>query len=204
MDAAAAKVALEKLQWDYQLCQSETEGIENATKAKGDLRKLAKMAEELAAALRELGQGALEVMNRRTVRQDLIPDAEPFNLPDGDPHEPGTLMGASEEVNDAYQQEATRGGRWVIRLHALAELARVKAERIGKETHKAGRISFGVRLRGESPEDRLTLACMEFAKAHGCEGQAVVLKLVRAVLEAEHGRGSMTANKGRASVRKLA
>jgi hypothetical protein len=204
-DAAAVVDALEKIQWGYLNRVIETEDIENAAQAKKDLLNLAKKASELEAAMFALGRGAWEVMCRRTVRRDLIADADPGELPDPDPH-PLARMSQDPETGEWEVDN----GRWVTRLHALAELARVKADRIEEQAGRGGRTSFGARLHG-SPEEWLARACKEFAEAHGCESQAVALKMVQAVMEAEHGREAMkkmdgkpSKDKGRKAVRKVA
>jgi hypothetical protein len=198
MGADALNDALEKIQWGYLNRVIETEGIENAAQAKKDLLNLAKKASELEAAMFALGRGAGEVMCRRTVRRDLIADADPDGLPDPDPH-PLARMLQDPETGEW----GADNGRWVTRLHALAELARAKADRIEEQAGRGGRTSFGARLHG-SPGEWLARACKEFAEAHGCESQAVVLKMVRAILEAENGKGAMTRHKGRRAVRKVA
>ena len=205
--------ALGKIQGGYRDRIIEIEGIEKAAQAKKDLLNLAKKASELEAAMFALGQGAWEVMQRRTVRQDLIPEADPFGLPDRYPRGPQpTAYRTEKEAVEffGYDDNDFRGGRWVIRLHALAELARVKADRIEKQAGKGGRKSFGARLHG-SPEEWLARTCQEFAEVQGCQSQSVVLRMVRAILEAEHGKGAMTRldgmpaeYKGRKAVRKLA
>lgn len=136
----------------------------------------------------------------------MVEDAEPFNLPGAIPYEPNLF----EDDEGRYDYEWNLGGPWIVRLRALAELASKKADHIEKITGKGGRKSFGSRLHG-SPEDWLAAACKEFAEAHGCQSQAVALKMVQAILEAEHGKESMTRlngkpaiHKGRKAVRKVA
>ena len=186
MGADALNDALQKIQWKYQCLMRDTDGIGDASRAKTNLRRLAKKAGELEALMLALGQGATEVMQRRTVRLDLIADADPDGLPDPDTHPSARLF----RNPDTDEWEADLG-RWVTRLRALAELARVKADRIQKQTAKGGKRSFAARLRGESVEEGLARACKDFAQARGCQSQAVVLKMVRAVLEAEHGKKAM-------------
>lgn len=194
MGADALNDAIRKIHWAFGYRIMETEGIENAAQAKTNLRKLAKKADELEALLLSLGQGATEVMQRRTVRRDLIEDADPDGLPDPDPH-PSARMFKHPET-DEWEVD---NGRWATRLHALAGLARAKADRIETETRKGGKRSFAARLRGESEEEWLARACKDFAQARGCQSQAVVLKMVRAILEAEHGKKAMLDLNGKRS-----
>lgn len=194
MGADELNEALRNIQWRFNGDLFETEGIENATQAKASLQKLAKKTNELAALMLTLGQGATQVMQRRTVRGDLILDADPDGLPDPDWH-PGARMFHNPDT-DEWEEDT---GRWVTRLRALADLAQVKAIRIEQETRKGGKRSFAARLRGESEEESLARACKDFAQAHGCQSQAVVLKMVRAVLEAEKGKKAMLDLAGRPS-----
>jgi hypothetical protein len=131
VDAAAVVDALEKIQWGYLDRIIEIEGIEKAAQAKKDLLNLAKKASELEAAMFALGQGAWEVMCRQTVRQDLIPEADPFGLPDRYPRGPQPRAYSTEkEVVEflGHDDDDWRGGRWVIRLHALGSVFKVGAK----------------------------------------------------------------------------
>lgn len=204
-DEVAAE--LERIGWEYSLWCTDSEGTERGAEAKVKLIELAAAAEALESAMLALGPGAFEVMTRPTVRQDLYEEAEPWGLPDKGPDgRPTHLVGASEEENRAMQEEWFRGGRWVIRLHALAELARVKADRIQRQIAKGGRRSFAARLSGGSPDDRLAMKCQAFAKQHGCEDLKVVNRMVVAIREAEQGqdKGKAPKDKRRKAVRKLA
>jgi hypothetical protein len=203
MDVPAVIKTLEGIQLEFGRWVSETECVEKASQAKSDLRKLARKADELKAAMQALGQGAWEVMQRPTVREDLWVGADPEGLPWRDPmHFPMEIMGLPREERARIEEEWSNGGRWVIRLDALAELARTKADRIEKITGKGGNKNFGARLHG-SPQDWLAKTCTEFVEARGCHSQTVALKMVRAVLEAEHGR-NLKKSSGRKAVRKMA
>lgn len=193
--------ALADLLRHFHISQFDSAGTEHAAKAKADARQVAKKAEELTEALRALGPGAVEVMNRLTGRQDLTLDAEPFALPGSAWDDPRLPPPDSDEEVDDYEENLRRGGRWVIRLQALAELARVSADWIEEETRKGGRASFATRLNGESSEDTLARACKEFVASHGCQSQAVVLSVMRAILEAAHGEIAPQA--GRRAVSKM-
>jgi hypothetical protein len=193
--------AFNKIYEDYQWNTLITENVEQAKQAKIKLRNLASKADELAEAMLALGQGAIEVICRPTTCQKLIEVAEPSNLPDPRPW--GNRYGAWFGPPD--------NGPWITRLRALSELARAKANRIEEKTKKGGRISFGARIHG-SPEDLLARDCKNFAVAHGCQIQAVVLQMVQVIMEAEHGKKWMerkkdtkrSPDKGRKAVRKLA
>ena len=178
---------LEAYQWDLMV----TERVEPAKQAKRDLRNLAIKADALADAMMNLGEGAMEVICRPTLRMDLIEAAEPSNLPDprpwGNPH--GKLFGPPDK------------GPWIARLRALSELARVKADRIEERTKKGGRVSFGDRLHG-SPDDLLARACKAFTDANDCHSQALVIKMVQTIQRAA-GRGGITPHSGRKAVRKM-
>ena len=186
---------MENLEYQFMAYQTEADSVEPAAKAKRDLIALAKKADELAALMLSLGAGAVGVMQRRTVRLDLYPYAEPELLPETNP------MYSPQSDEEFHDWQA--GGRWVIRLNALAELARVKAERIARQTSKGGRVSFSARLGQEPPEEWLARACAEYAAAHGCHTQAVPLRMVRAIQEAYLGE-KIGAHAGRKAVRKMA
>lgn len=174
-------------------------GTESAPKAKEDLRELAARADELAACIKRLGDGAFEVMTRPTLRPDLIEDADPMGMRIGPD---GASLFFGRQFSDS---------RWEKRLHALAELARAKADRIEEKVANRGRKSFGARLYG-TPEDDLANDCRRFAEAHGCTKQATALRMVQAVLKAEAGKGGEklgmdgvpVKNPGRKAVRKTA
>ncbi|WLT31130.1 hypothetical protein [Geothrix sp. PMB-07] len=136
----------------------------------------------------------------------LLEDAEAFNLPWVIPYDPDR----ANDDDGMHDYEWSLGGPWIVRLEALAELAAANADHLGNATGKGGRESFGSRLHG-SPEDQLAQACNEFANTHGCESQTVVLKMVQAVMVAEHGKemmkmmdGRPSKDKGRKAVRKVA
>ena len=136
----------------------------------------------------------------------LLEDAEAFHFPWVIPYDPD----ASDHDDGLHDYEWSLGGPWIVRLRALAELAATNAKHLEQVTGKGGRKSLGSRLDG-SPEDWLAQACKEFAGAHGCKSQAVVLKMVQAVMEAERGKEAMkkmngrrSKDKGRKAVRKLA
>lgn len=201
VDTDQVAEALEFFWTEFSAHRVETIGIEKAAKAKKDLLDLAEKAEQLEAVIQNLGQGAVEVMNHQTASIQLVKEAEPGYLPDKDPWGPNLEPG-----DDTY----SRGGRWAIRLRALAKLARERATWIQERTAKGGRKTLAPHLH-ETPKELLAQTCQSFAAAHGCKQQAVVLLMVRAVLEAEYGKGAMTrldgkpaAHMGRKAVRKAA
>lgn len=179
---------LEDYQWNLLI----TESVETAKKAKKDLRNLATRAEALADAMMSLGEGAMEVLCRPTLRMDLIEAAELSNLPDSRPwgNHHGELFGPPDK------------GPWIARLRGLSELARAKADRIEEKTRKGGRLSFGARIHG-SPDERLARACKAFTEANGCHSQALAIKIVRTI-QCAAGRGGLTPHSGRKAVRKVA
>ena len=195
VDASAVVDDMEYMECSFTLYKWDSESVEAAAQAKRDLLTLSKKADELANLVKALGLGAVAVMKRRTVRPDLYQDAEPELLPE---NHPGYTPQSDEEA-----EEWMAGGRWVIRLRALAELAKVKAERIARQTAKGGRISFSTRLGQEPPEEWLARACKEYVEARGCHSQAVILKMVQAIQAVFQGEKGKKPSAGRAFVRKV-
>ncbi|HJW73269.1 MAG TPA: hypothetical protein VJ486_10610 [Geothrix sp.] len=189
----------ENYQWQILI----TEGVENAKQAKLKLRRLATASDELASSMLSLGQGAIEVLCRQTLRPDLFDAAEPAGLPDPRPW--GNRHGS---VFLGPQVEAP----WITRLKALSDLARAKADRIEALTKKGGRgKTLGTRIHG-SPEEQLAKDCGSFAEDHGCRTQAVILRMTQVIMEAARGKKWMerkkdtkpSPDKGRKAVRKMA
>ena len=201
MDVTAIQIALEEIWEGYQGCLAETDDFEDAPTAKLNLENLARKANELAELMLNLDQGATEVMNYTNVPQKLFQDAKPFNLPGSDRW--GLVFeGLTKQDFLRRQLEHSAGDLWVIRLHALAKLAEMKANWIGALIAKGGKIDLATRLHG-SPVDSLAKTCFEFAKAHGCRTQAVVLKMVQIILETSQV-GKIDKSAGRKAVRKVA
>lgn len=141
-----------------------------------------------------------------TPNAGLLEEAEVFNFPWVIPYDSDRY----ESDEGLHDYEWSLGGPWIIRLRALSELAITNAEQLSQITSKGGRKSLGSRIHG-SPEDWLAKSCKIFAEANGCKSQAVVLKMVQAVMEAEHGKETMkkmdgkpSRHKGRKAVRKVA
>lgn len=196
VNAADVVKAMENLEFSFSMERIDSESVEPAPKARKGLLNLAKKADDLAEAIKGLGCGAVAVMQRHTVRTDLYRDARPDLLPENNPR----YSPQSDEEAEVWMA----GGGWVIRLRALAELARVKAARIACQGAKGGRISFAARLGQDAPEEWLARACNGYLRANGCDSQAVSLKMVRAILEADNGKKLTSPHTGRKAVRKVA
>jgi hypothetical protein len=236
MDADSLRRGLDDIRFGFHVYLIQSRGIENASISREALRELAKKARELATFMKDsLGPGAVEVMRRRTTRKDLLPFAEPLDLPEKDRENPPTLscipveeghryssptenrstprrfVVATEDENDRFQKEWRRGGRWVMRLEALAELAQMKADHMKEQASRIGRKSGATLLYGP-PGDWLAEACREYAETHGCQKQAVAQKMYIAIMDAECGKDSVrrrkdgkpSKDKGRKAVKKMA
>lgn len=178
---------------EYLYRQLEVDEKENAGKVRIQLRTLAKQADELISTMLLLGQGAVRMMNLPTNQVELARDADPSGLPARNstggnwPRKYSSLKEA-QEFNWWDTSDEWRGGRWVIRLHALSDLAKEKADQIKMLSGKGGRKSFVRHLGEQTARDWLAQACAEFVEANGCKTQTVAAALMRAVIEVVHGR----------------
>jgi hypothetical protein len=185
------EAALVEIWYDYSYYWTEVERLEKASKARRDLLELAGKAEVLKSAMLALGQGAIEAMNLQTERVDLHHEGDPAGLPCRNPicGPWPTEHKTAEEAYACYGSgcDEERGGRWVVRLHALAELARLKADKIHALAGKGGRRSSPVFRNRGSVNDWLAEACHVFAKSHGCRTQTVAVEMMRTILVMKHG-----------------
>ncbi len=167
-------------------------------RAKKDLTTLAEASDALLNAAQSIGEGAQELMARA-----MTPYKEHRQFQDN------IRMALGGEGIDPLGQDPI-GDQWMEGLWGLRDEANAALSLLAELTSRGGRKSLGDRLEG-SPEERLAWACKEFAEANGCASQAVALKMVRAIMEAEKGKDAMTrlngkpaASKGRKAVRKVA
>jgi hypothetical protein len=108
--------------------------------------------------------------------------------------------------------DEVRGGRWVVRLKALAELAKQKESQIKTIAGRGGRKSFSAHQGVESATDWLAHACHGFVNAYGARTQTAALAMMRVILEIEHGKSAIehrtdakpSRDVGRKAVRKAA
>ena len=178
--------------WQYSLrcvlikCYGNTEVV------KKDLKGLVDGAEGLVRATETLGDGAKEILARTET---------PFKS-----WRKWRMQITGEELNS----RDPHGKDWIQGLYALAQEAKAAVLLLEKMTSRGGRRPLGARLEGSS-EDWLARTCEEFAEGNGCQSQQVVLKMVQAIQEAEHGKQSMrrkdgkpSKDRGRKAVRKVA
>ncbi|HEY3401153.1 MAG TPA: hypothetical protein VGK03_11040 [Geothrix sp.] len=175
-------------------------GIENASLVRDDLQQLAARADELAATILRLGQGSVEVLNLPGAAQELWLEAEIASLPSRDP------FGPACETSD---RSVERGGQWIIRLRALAELAREKQRWVGAQTRKGGNKTLAPTIRKATSEDILAEDCIRFVLPYGKATQATALRMMQAIRGVEQstsgGRtpiASATTEACRAAIRK--
>lgn len=167
---------------------------ESAAEAKDSLQKVAACADALVAALRDLGPAAKGAMTRRSADlfvyrvaepEDLLKEADPQGLPhlellDLPQSPPSELM---DEKSQKWEEQLKRGGRWIIRLQALATLARRRARQIQTGSINRGPKRLGAILHGP-PDEWLMNECLKFIRQnHGQDSLARVM--AQAIKEAE-------------------
>lgn len=184
----------------YSMDLRSESGIENASLVRDDLQLLAARADELAATMLRLGQGSVEVLNLPSSSRNLWSEAEVASLPSRDP------FGPACETSD---QSVERGGQWIIRLQALAKLAREKQRWVSDLTSKGGNKSLAPTIREVTPDDALAEDYIRFVLARGKANQAIAMRMMQAIKGVEHstpGRRtsitSPTAEPCRAAIRK--
>jgi len=180
---------------------------ENVADAKTRLENVAVQAQALSAALRNLGPGALAIMRRRSTELNvyreseswtLIEEADQGGLPSWSPFDSllpnlqaeldEMLPGLEEkiELGDAFlklKEEKKRGGRWLIRLKALATLAQRKAREIEEGASNRGPLCLGMIING-TPNEWLMGECLRFIRQHG-GSDPLARSMALAVIEAE-------------------
>ena len=159
---------------------------ERARIAKDALSDVAACADALTAALRALGPAAVDVLQTRTGNPKVFAEAAPWELArDLVGKEPHWEVTATAEQNRQWAEEWERGGRWVIRLEALAKLARNKGRQVGAGAKGHGPAKLGAILHG-SPNETLMAYCLKFVWKHrGPDPLALALAMAHAVIHAE-------------------
>ena len=199
-DPGALFEAMEFIWSRYSVNLRSDSGIENASLVRDDLQQVAARADELAATILRLGQGSMEVLNLPGASQELWSEAEIASLPSRDPFGPAC---------ETFDRSFERGGQWIIRLRALAELAREKQRWVGAQTRKGGNKTLAPTIRKASSEDILAEDCIRFVLPYGKATQATALRLMQAIRGVEQstpgGRTlitSTTTEACRAAIRK--
>lgn len=168
---------------------------------KANLLRIARAADALSLELQSLGpmgRGMLHAIGANLADQN--PEAAMCVDVEGLP---------KPEVQYPFIERAEASYRWIERLNWLASLADQTSAFISQRSAKGGRKSFWAKVHGSS-RDELARECMKVAASHGCGTQSATLKMVQAVLEAEHGKSAMRkmdgkpSDRGRKAVRKLA
>lgn len=192
------KDALEVIWQEYAFEWKSVASLERASKAREDLLLLAEKADDLMSTILSLGQGAVEAMTLPVDAVFLEHEGDPSGLPCRKPdwHWPIDYK-SSEEAYEQYgsNKDEDRGGRWVVRLHALSELAKLQAKAIWKRTGKGGRGASPIHRSRDSARAQLARACTTFARDNGCNSQAVILEMMRTILELEHGKEALYCRK---------
>lgn len=155
------------------------DGIEAASVAKENLEEVAAAARLLASRLKALGPGAITVMHRCLgPSSEERHEADLGSLPDTTP----------SYMDQAEYDEWQRGGAWVVRLEALAEVASHGARRIGKRFPKGcGRRTLGQAIHG-SPRKALVESCAEYLTEHGADLRKSLLLMAGALHEVKTGQ----------------
>lgn len=192
------KDALEVIRQEYAYKWKSVASLETASKAREDLLLLADKADDLMSTILSLGQGAVEAMTLPVDSVFLEHEGDPSGLPCRKPdwHWP-TDYKSSEEAYEHYggNKDEDRGGRWVVRLHALSELAKLQAKAMWKRAGKGGRGASPIYRSRDSARAQLARACTTFARDNDCNSQAVILEMMRTILELEHGKEALYCRK---------
>jgi len=186
------KVTLEDLtEFMSDLCWRVTrwkdEGLETGAVAKERLQEVGQLARSLAKAIYALGPGAREVMLGASENESLRFDAEPDYLPTSHPYQMALSRECSEEEYWIEHGIHMRGGRWIIRLESLGELAEEKARWIEQNIRKGGQKSFE-KLLGQSSQDWLLKQCEGLLAKYGCEDRNLVRKMAYSIQHAADGK----------------
>lgn len=176
----------------FSQCKEMQGKEELGSEARESLENLALVAKKLISAFEELGPVA-----KRTL----------FVGANGTESELGVLD--QRLLPDPF---TTNGGcGWVDQLTSLSRHAQFSAWIVQRVSGRGGRKSFMAHSGGPTPEGELVEQCWRLADAYGCKSQAVVHRMMRAILEVENGKESMkrqdgrpSLDKGRKAVRKVA
>lgn len=187
IDVAVVRRELDSVHWDHKFRKTLAD-TETAKSARDRLDDVEVAAKALIAALEALGPAAVHVMGSPgTVDLKLFLEAKTSELPDRDPIQnvPFWHHEASDEQNREWEEEWKRGGRWVISLKALAQVAKIKADRIEERTKNPGPIRLGAFIHGK-PDERLAEQCHHFIQKHG-GSRPLAREMMQAIKEAETG-----------------
>lgn len=179
--------ALELAHHCYWISRLEA-NTERAAEAKAALLNVAACAAALTVALKDLGCGASSVLKQGITDRTLHAEAEPWDLPDRDPvdQEPHWKQGANDEQARIWIEEWKRGGRWVIRLEALAKLSRNCAREVAADAVNRGPIRLGSILYG-TPDERLMEHCLDYVREHG-GGDPIARTMAQVIINSEINR----------------
>lgn len=187
-EAQTIAEALEEILSKYGYKALLARSLGTASYSRKELLNLADKADALLDAAESLTEGTVEILSRDEVWKI---------------GEPG------EQEKEEFEPDDPLGPQWLVGLEKLVKIAREKVRILEEKTLRGGRKSLWTRLHG-SPDDYLAFACRELAQSHGCKSQAVVIKMVQAVMEAEYGKAAMkkmdgkpSKDIGRKAVRKL-
>ena len=185
MDVAPGQVfaALKSAHYRFRVASLQAD-TERAKIAKDALLDVAVFADALTAVLRALGPAAVDVLQTRTGDPKVFAEAAPWELARDlvDKEPPWDVM-ATAEQNRQWAEEWERGGRWVIRLEALAKLARNKSRQVAAGAKGHGPARLGAILHG-SPNETLMAYCLKFVRKHRGP-DSVALAMAHAVIHAE-------------------
>jgi hypothetical protein len=151
--------------------------IEDGSIAASALANLADATDALKQAMEALGAGALTVLNRSNAPSSLRDDADAHELPLAENAPPD----CSPEELLMWQ----RGGKWIVRLHALAELARQESDHV-RSVIRSGSQKVFHRALADTEQRRIIRACILSLRGWGAP-DGLALTMARAIQEVSTG-----------------
>lgn len=147
--------------------------IEDGSAAVAQLSLVSVLAEELKQAIRDLGPGALMVLNQSTAPELLKNDADAHELPLADNAPPESSLQELVMLQ--------RGGKWIVRLGAIAEFARLGSARV-QMMIRSGSPRVFQRSLADTEQRQIIRACIKYLRERGAP-ERLALPMARAIQE---------------------